>query len=237
MPKAGPASKSAPATCPSGSVKFRNLWGWRHHSGHPSGICPPSQGFFFSLFPAAASLVASCEHCLVCPMHLWEGFDSAFTSLKKKQVVQNTCWYRDLDKSHKTNGKNWSTSYFLTQTELRRGNSVVTITKPACAAVLVSNNRNLSGRRWGEVGRGGERNVFTVPHVPLKSASKGYKSSYLKKNFSLSLDESLKISPELKCKNQVSISPSIELAITSTASIPWNQCNTLSIHQSCCPHL
>ena len=36
-------------------------------------------------------------------------------------IVQNTCWYRDLDKSHKTNGKNWSTSYFLTLTELRMG--------------------------------------------------------------------------------------------------------------------
>jgi len=68
--------------------------------------------------------------------------------------MKNTCSYRDLDKSHKTNGKNWSTSYFLAQTELGRRKWCCRRNKTADAAVLVSNNMSVSGRRWGEVGRG-----------------------------------------------------------------------------------
>lgn len=61
-------------------------------------------------------------------------------------LVQNTCWHRDLDKSHeKKNGNNWSTSFSLKLNS--GGENGVTVTEPA--TVLVS-DKNLSERRWGE---------------------------------------------------------------------------------------
>lgn len=156
---------------------WRNLWGRTHDSGNLCRYFHPYSNIF-SLLPAAAFFMAIYEHCLISTVHHWERFCSAFSHLKKKQAVtfsimQNSCWYRDLGKFLKTNGKNWSTSCFPAQTELGRGVGCChcNCINPCCSFGL---QQQESFRK--EVGGGGER--MSHPHCLWWSWNFIHRSNY-----------------------------------------------------------